>query len=64
MSNPVLPTVVSKHDVDAQNPAKLRRLAHWYRELAERAENPTIWEARLQMAGDLDAEADRMEARR
>ena len=42
---------------------KLRRLAAWYRELAERAGNPWIWEARLRRAKDLEAEADRVEAK-
>src|ERR1051325_10421213 len=42
---------------------KLRALASWYREIAERAGNPFIWEARLRTAEDLDAEADRIEER-
>jgi len=29
-----------------ENPDKLRELAAWYREFAERAGNPAIWEAR------------------
>ena len=40
---------------------KLRELACWYREFAERTDNPTIWEARLRTADDLDAEAVRVE---
>jgi hypothetical protein len=44
-----------------QNPDKLRELASWYREFAERAGNPAIWEGRLLMAEDLDAEAERIE---
>ncbi len=43
-------------------PSKLRELASWYREFAERAANPAIWEARLRTANELDAEADRIEA--
>jgi hypothetical protein len=43
---------------------RLRELAAWYREFAERAGNPTIWEARLRTAEDLEAEAARLEARR
>lgn len=43
------------------NPSKLRELAAWYREFAERAGNPTIWEARLRMADELDAEADHID---
>jgi len=48
-------------ETDRRDPAKLRRLACWYREFAERAGSPAIWEGRLRMAGDLEAEADRME---
>ena len=43
------------------SPRRLRELAEWYREFAERTGNPTIWEARLRTAEDLDAEADRLE---
>ncbi len=50
----------------ADNPAvahcaKLRTLAGWYREFAERAGNPDIWASRLRTAEDLEAEADRVE---
>jgi len=45
------------------NQSKLRELASWYREQAERAGNPVIWAARLRTAEDLDEEADRLEAR-
>ena len=41
----------------------LRTLASWYREFAERAGNPVIWEARLRTAQDLEAEADKIERR-
>jgi hypothetical protein len=44
-----------------EDPRKLRELAAWYREFAERAGNPAIWEARLRTAGDLEREADRLE---
>jgi len=40
--------------------ARLRELAAWYREQAERAASPVIWDARLRTAEDLDAEADRV----
>ena len=40
---------------------KLRELAAWYREQAERAANPAIWDARLRTAEELDEEADRIE---
>jgi hypothetical protein len=44
-----------------KNPGKLRELASWYRELAERTANPTIWDGRLRTAEDLEAEAARIE---
>ena len=40
---------------------RLRELAHWYREFAERAGNPVIWEARLRTAKELEREADGLE---
>jgi hypothetical protein len=46
------------------DPLKLRELAAWYREFAERTGNPSIWEARLRMAEDLEREADRLERRK
>ena len=42
-------------------PRKLRKLAGWYREFAERAGNPAIWHARLMTAEDLEREAARLE---
>jgi hypothetical protein len=36
---------------------KLRKLAAWYREFADRAGNPSIWDARLRTAEDLEREA-------
>jgi hypothetical protein len=39
---------------------KLQELAAWYREFAERAGNPSIWESRLRMAADLEREAAQM----
>ncbi len=44
-----------------QDPKRLRELARWYREFAERTGNPTIWDCRLRTADDLDAEAERIE---
>lgn len=41
---------------------ELRKLAMWYRELAERTGNPAIWEMRLRTAEKLEAEATRIEA--
>jgi hypothetical protein len=43
---------------------KLRDLAAWYREFAERAGNPAIWDARLRMAEELEKEAGSLEGRR
>ena len=40
---------------------RLRKLAAWYREFAERAGEPWIWEARLQTADELENEADLLE---
>jgi hypothetical protein len=48
-------------DPTQTNPSKLRELASWYRDLAERASNPAIWEARLRTAEELEAEADLVE---
>jgi hypothetical protein len=44
----------------ASESEKLRKLAVWYREFAERAGNPMIWEKRLETAKKLEAEADRL----
>ena len=44
-----------------EDPGKLRELASWYREFAERTGNPTIWDGRLRTAEDLEAEAARIE---
>lgn len=41
---------------------ELLRLATWYREFAERAGEPWIWEARLRRADELEEEAARLEA--
>jgi hypothetical protein len=39
---------------------KLRELAGWYRDFAEKAGNPAIWEGRIRTAEDLEEEADRL----
>ena len=44
-----------------EDPDKLRELAAWYREFAEKTANPMIWEARLRMAEDLEEEATQIE---
>jgi hypothetical protein len=41
---------------------ELRELAAWYRDFAEKAGNPWIWEARLRHAEELEREADRLTA--
>jgi hypothetical protein len=40
---------------------ELRDLAAWYREFAEKAGNPWIWDARLRTADKLEEEAARIE---
>jgi hypothetical protein len=42
---------------------KLRALANWYREFAERAGNSAIWDARLRTAEKLEEEANSLEHR-
>ena len=42
---------------------KLRRLAAWYREFADRAGDPAIWDLRLRTAEDLEATADQLARR-
>jgi hypothetical protein len=42
---------------------KLRELAAWYREYAERAGSPWIWDARLRTADKLEKEAGLLEER-
>jgi hypothetical protein len=46
-----------------EEPQRLRELAAWYREFAEKTGNPDIWEARLRMAEDLEAQAFLLERR-
>jgi hypothetical protein len=53
-----------KGDPDAiTSPQKLRDLANWYREFAERTQNPVIWEARLRTAEELELDAQALESR-
>jgi len=40
---------------------ELRKLAAWYRDYAERAGNPAIWEARLRTAEVLEARANQLQ---
>jgi len=46
-----------------EDPQKLPELAAWYREFAEKTDNPSIWEARLRTAEDLEQEAAGIEQR-
>jgi hypothetical protein len=46
------------------DPEKLRALASWYREFADRAGNPAIWGSRLRTAEDFEKAAGRIEAER
>ena len=48
-------------DRQIDEPRRLRELAAWLREFAERAGAPWIWEARLIRAKGLEEEADRLE---
>jgi hypothetical protein len=45
------------------NSVELRKRAEWYREIAERAGAPWVWEARLKTAEKLEAEAVRVESK-
>ena len=45
----------------AEDPDGLRKLAAGYREIAERAENPTIWEGRLLTVDAHEREASVLE---
>jgi hypothetical protein len=53
-------TAIGISDARPKDPHRLRELAAWYREFADRAGNPVIWEARLQTAAELEREADRL----
>jgi hypothetical protein len=53
-------TAIGISDERPEDPRRLRELAAWYREFAERAGNPVIWEARLRTAAELEREADRL----
>lgn len=50
--------------MDGKQPQQLRELAAWHREFAERAGSSVIWDGRLRLADECDAEADRIERRR
>jgi hypothetical protein len=52
--------MTAKNGAGALEADKLRELASWYREFAERAAS-TVREARLRIAEDLEKEADLLE---
>ena len=52
---------IDMNDGWPQDPCRLRELAKWYREFAEKTGNPIIWEARLRTAAELEKEAARLE---
>ena len=47
-----------------ENVMYLRALAAWYREFAEKAANPTIWESRIATAEDLERHATEVDTGR
>jgi hypothetical protein len=49
--------------LEQESTQKLRELAAWYREYAERAGNSAIWDARLRTAEKLEEEANSLEHR-
>ncbi len=51
-------------DTALENPQMLRELAAWYRGYAERASAPSVWEGRLQTAGNLERQAAMLESSR
>jgi hypothetical protein len=52
-----------KGDADVTaSPRELRALAVWYRQFAERTQNPAIWEARIRTAEELELNAQALEA--
>lgn len=53
--------VIAREGDLARHVERLRELASWYREYAERTGNPAIWDARIRTAEDLEAEAARLE---
>jgi hypothetical protein len=55
-------TTIGISDERPKDPRRLRELAAWYRECAERAGDPVIWEARLRTAAELEREAARLES--
>ena len=44
-----------------RKPFELPKLAAWYREFAERAGGPAIWEARLKTVRELEQKANKLQ---
>jgi len=59
---PILIGDVSENRVE--NIEYLRELAAWYREFAEKAANPMIWECRIATAEDLERRATEIQTGR
>jgi hypothetical protein len=59
--SPTVKPAAQKEQCPVNDPEELRELAGWYREFAERAGNPAIWDGRLRTAEDLEAQARRIE---
>ena len=51
-------------NIPLEDPERLRKLAAWYRDYAERAHTPWVGEGRLQTAAELERLAARLEGRR
>ena len=51
-------------NITLEEPRKLRELAAWYRDYAERANTPWVCEGRLQTADDLERQAAVLEESR
>jgi hypothetical protein len=48
-------------NIEVENPQKLRELATWYRDYAERAGTLWVWERRLQTAEEIERRAAMLE---
>jgi len=48
-------------NIPLEDPKRLRKLAAWYRDYAERAHTPWVGEGRLQTAEELERRAARLE---
>jgi hypothetical protein len=54
--------MIDKDDAKLEASLSLRKIAACYRNSAEQADNPTLWEARLWLAAKLEKEAAALEA--